>query len=75
LLAYLLYRAELPWLAGLVPPGSVYQPAGADAAWTWLPGPLLAGLVALVIARVSLARCEHDLRRWYDKHHGARVME
>jgi hypothetical protein len=74
-LALLLYRGGLPSLAALVPPGSVYQPGSSEAAASWLSGPVLAAAVALVLARSSLARCEDDLRRWYDRHHGQKVVD
>ena len=58
-----------------MPPGSVYQPATAQAVWTWLPGPLLGGLLMLALARWGLRRCDAELRRWYDQHHGQQVLE
>jgi hypothetical protein len=74
-LALLLYRGGVPDLAALVPPGSVYQPGASLAAASWLPGPALGAALTLVLARSSLARCEDDLRRWYDRHHGQRIVE
>jgi hypothetical protein len=74
-LALLLYRGGVPALAALVPPGSVYQPGASLAATTWLPGPALGAALTLVLARSSLARCEADLRRWYDRHHGQRIVD
>src|SRR5262249_32326062 len=74
-LAMALYRGDLPALAALVPPGSVYQPGASREAATWLPGPALGAALTLVLARASLARCEDDLRRWYDRHHSQKVVE
>jgi hypothetical protein len=74
-LAVVLYRGGLPALAALVPPGSVYQPGASAASPSWLPGPVLGAAVALVLARSSLARCEDDLRRWYDRHHGQKLVD
>ncbi|HYT92375.1 MAG TPA: hypothetical protein VEL76_26915, partial [Gemmataceae bacterium] len=68
-----LYRAGLPALAALMPPGSVYEPlAGTETAAV---GSLLAGAVALSLGRGSLARCDGELRRWYDQHHGQKVID
>jgi hypothetical protein len=75
LLTYALFRLDWPALAALVPPGSVYQPTTAQAAWTWLPGPLLGALLMLALARRGLGRCDAELRRWYDQHHGQQVLD
>ncbi len=73
--AMVLYRAGVPALGALMPPGSVYQPGVSLAAASWLPGPALGAALTLVLARSSLARCEDDLRRWYDRHHGQKVVD
>lgn len=75
LLAFLLYRAQYPALAALVPPGSVYAPTAFGSMSNWLLGPLAAGILTILIARWSLARCDSELRRWYDLHHGSKVMD
>jgi hypothetical protein len=75
LLAYACHWAGWPVLASLVPPGSVYGPAAGAGPWQWLLGPLAAGLAALVLARWALARCDGDLRRWYDRHSGRKVLD
>jgi hypothetical protein len=75
LVAIALYRAGWPALAAVLPPGSIHAPAAGAPAAAWLPGPLLAGFAALFVTRFSLARCDHELRAWYDRHHGARVLE
>lgn len=69
--------AQRGWhfLAGLLPPGTVYFPTAAAQSWAWMLGPLLAGLAALIIARRSLLHCDAQLRRWYDLHHGVRTGE
>jgi hypothetical protein len=74
LAAYLLHQAGWPRLAGLLPPGSVHSIAGTGPTLTWVMGPVLAGVLALAVARLALARCDHDLRAWYDRHHGRRVV-
>jgi hypothetical protein len=75
LLACALFRSSFAPLAALVPPGSVYWPATTPSSLAWLPGPLLAGVVALALGRSTQRRCVDDLRRWYDRHHGQRGME
>lgn len=70
--AWVLYRCGQPELGALMPPGSVYQPAAALTPLNWLPGPLLAGAVTLMVGRRTLQRCDADLRRWYDRHQGKR---
>jgi hypothetical protein len=75
LLAMALYRAGWPALAGLLPPGSVYQAAAGMPSASWLLGPVLAGITTLVVARRALAHGDADLRRWYDLHHGRKVVE
>lgn len=74
LVAFGLYRAGLPSLAALAPPGNVYAGmAGGNTGW-WLAGALTAGLVTLVVTRRTLASCDEALRRWYDENSGRKVM-
>jgi hypothetical protein len=35
---------------------------------------VVSAALALVVGRMALARCEPELRQWYEKHHGRRVM-
>jgi hypothetical protein len=72
-LTMVLYMRGLPGLAALMPPGSVYQPVAETE--TAAAGPLLAAAVTLSLARMSLARCDAELRRWYDVHHGRKVID
>jgi hypothetical protein len=74
-LACVLYQTGWPVLAALVPPGSVYEPAASVAATGWLPGPLLGAVVTLGLARFTRAHCDSELRRWYDHHHGQKVLD
>ncbi len=68
LLTYMLFQMHAPALAGLLPPGGVYQ---ATADWpTWLFGPFIIGVLALAIGRWSLAHCDRQLRSWYDSNQG-----
>jgi hypothetical protein len=68
LLTFGLFRAQLPLLAAWLPPGSVYGPVAGLPPVYWLPGPVLAAAVTLVLARRTLARCDGQLRRWYAAH-------
>ncbi len=75
LLAFALYRMQLPLLGELLPPGLVYGSGSAEPRWGWLL--LSAGLLAMAtvwIAIRSLERCDRDLRRWYDLNQGRKVM-
>jgi hypothetical protein len=67
--ACVLFRTDFATLAGLVPPGSVYLPTAMPASTAWLPGPLLAGAIALTLGQHTQERCMADLRRWYGQHH------
>lgn len=70
-----LYYVHIPWLAEQLPPGSVYNAARDGPTLAWLPGPLLAGALTLIVARIGLARCVDELRHWYDQHHGSKIMD
>jgi hypothetical protein len=71
-LAYLLFRLDLPALGSLLPPGLVF--AAGSGTWVGLVGPVVAGGVALRVARQSLRHADTELRAWYDRHAGAKVM-
>ena len=71
LAAFALYRLGWPALAALTPPGAVYGAGAATVGWV---GPLLAAILTLAVAQRSQARCDRDLRRWYDRSHGQKVM-
>jgi hypothetical protein len=73
-LAYGLYQTNQPLLAVLMPPGFVHAAGAGVPDVVWLVGPMLAGVVTLLVARVALARCDLDLRAWYERHHGRKVI-
>jgi hypothetical protein len=75
LLAFALYRAGWPGLGALVPPGGVYAPGDGTPSWAWALGPVAAGGMALAAGRHALARCDGELRAWYDRHHGSKVLD
>lgn len=62
-------------LAEFLPPGNVYYAAARSDMILPMIGSLLMAAAALALARLGLARCDHDLRRWYDLHHGQRGIE
>jgi hypothetical protein len=73
LATFVAYRLGFTGLAACLPPGSLFF---ADRfGLGWLIGPIAAGLTTLVVARLALARCDPSLRRWYDRHHGVKVVE
>ena len=75
LLAFAAHRAGWGLAALVLPPGSVYGPVAGCSVGGWFAGPLLGGVAVLVLARAALARCDGELRRWYERHHGCRVMD
>jgi hypothetical protein len=75
LVAYALYQGGWPLVAALVPPGSVYHPGAAWPTAAWLPGPALGAALALGTARFARRRCDAELRRWYDRHHGRKLLD
>jgi hypothetical protein len=70
-----LYRAGWPTLAALLPPGGVYSAGTGSPALALLAGPLLAAGLTLVVARRTLGQCDLELRRWYERHHGQKVLD
>jgi hypothetical protein len=75
LLTFILYKSNWQLLADVIPPGSVYAPVAGSAPIYWLAGPLIGGLIMLVLARFALARCDAELRLWYDRNHGMKVVD
>ena len=75
LATFVLFRMGLPAVAAILPPATVYGPLVGLSAWYWIPGPILAGAAALTIARRSLEQCDTELRRWYERYHGQKVID
>jgi hypothetical protein len=67
----LLARQGWTFWTGLLPPGSVYLSTTTAFTWAYMLGPILGAAATLGVARFSLARCEAQLRCWYEAHHGA----
>jgi len=57
----------------LFPSGAVYASA-ASSGVAWAAGPVFLALLTLWLTRQTLATCDLQLRRWYDQHHGRKVM-
>ncbi len=74
LAAFALSRAGWPLLAALLPPGTVYAAATQPPA-VWCLGPVLSAALALLLARQALTHCDRDLRRWYELHHGQKLLD
>jgi hypothetical protein len=74
LVAGLAERGQLFRLAPLLPPGGVYAAAARGPGLLWCLGPVVSAALALVVGRIALARCEPELRQWYETHHGRKVM-
>jgi hypothetical protein len=72
--AYGLYRLHWPLLGDLLPPGAIYSAGTASLSPAWLLGPILIAAATLFVARRSLGRCDAELRRWYDRHCGRKVI-
>ena len=64
LTTFVAHRFGLTALATLLPPGTLFFADRVSP--SWLLGPLVAAVAALVVARVSLNRCEASLRRWLE---------
>ncbi|MFO0849002.1 MAG: hypothetical protein U0871_10685 [Gemmataceae bacterium] len=67
----------LAWVATLLPPGLAYLPLRPDLApaWVWGLALLLIAGVTWHLLRVGLARCDADLRAWYDRNQGLKSVE
>jgi hypothetical protein len=74
LAAFVLARVGFDHLSDLVPPGCVYGAGAGTLNWSVVAGAALFALVTLGVARQALTHCDRDLRRWYDRHHGRKVM-
>jgi hypothetical protein len=75
LATWLVTQAGWPHAAALLPPGSIYSAAVNEPSFLWLAGPLAAGLAALLLATWGQTACERELRGWYERHHGVKVVD
>jgi hypothetical protein len=74
LAAWGLARAGWPTAAALLPPGAVYAAGAAPASPALVLGLVFVGTLTLLLARRALVRCDAELRAWYDRNHGHKVM-
>ncbi|MFQ3651757.1 MAG: hypothetical protein SNJ75_15640 [Gemmataceae bacterium] len=58
-------------LGSWLPPGMVHAASSGHIPWL---GALIAAALTLWVARHTLAECDSQLRLWYDRHHGAKVV-
>jgi hypothetical protein len=72
--AFALASLGWPVLGELLPPGMVYRAGAGRASALWLAGPVLVAGLTLAVARRALFSCDAELRRWYERHHGRKVM-
>jgi hypothetical protein len=75
LLTYVLFQLGWPAVAVFLPPATVYAPLTGFPPLYWVPGPIIGGFTALVVARIALARCDTELRKWYELYHGQKVID
>lgn len=73
LATFMAHRLGFSQLATWMPAGSIYFVNGS--APLWVVGPIVLGVAALIIGRLSLFRCDASLRRWYDRNHGVKVAD
>jgi hypothetical protein len=69
-----LHYFQMPLLGDLLPPGAIYRAGRASLSAAWLLGPVAIATLTLLVARHSLRLCDAELRRWYDRHSGRKVM-
>ena len=67
-------RLGWPALGALTPPGAVYYAQTEEDTLRWAAGAVLAAGLMLAVGRRALRTCDRDLRAWYDRSHGAKVL-
>ena len=70
LVLFALLRAGQDDVAGFVPTAACYLPLKNGLTFTWAAGLLLTILVTIHLTRRGLARCDAELRAWYDANQG-----
>jgi hypothetical protein len=73
LAAYALYRAGLPAVAEVLPPGELFAAAGGGLSPLSFAAVVLTASLCIVVGRRSLQECDRELRRWYDRACGSKV--
>ncbi len=62
-------------LAALLPPGAVFLALADGPSLKWLPGPILMGILAILIGRKARSHCDRELRLWFDRNQGRKVLD
>lgn len=73
LLLFLLLRTGLTELAGLVPTAMCYLPLRDGLSWNWAAGLILCVVATCQLTQTGLARCESELRMWYNANQGRKA--
>jgi hypothetical protein len=73
LLLFVLLRTGLDTLAGFVPTAVCYLPLKTGLTWSWAAGLALTSVATVCLTRQGLARCETELRAWYDANQGRKT--
>jgi hypothetical protein len=72
--AFAFDRLGWPAVGALTPPGAVYYAQTDECTLLWAAGLVLAAGLMLAVGRRALRTCDRDLRAWYDRSHGAKVL-
>jgi hypothetical protein len=75
ILAGVLIWLHTPALPSLLPPGAVFIAQTTGPTLGWLPGPVLTAAVTLLISRSAQRHCDRDLRLWFDRNQGVKVLD
>ncbi|MFL5341814.1 MAG: hypothetical protein ACJ8F7_16840 [Gemmataceae bacterium] len=75
LLAIVLIRSHIPVVASLLPVGAVYEALTGGPTLLWLAGPVLTAGLTLAVARSARRHCDAELRAWYDRNQGIKVLD
>lgn len=73
LLLFVLLRTGFDTLAGFVPTAACYLPLKTGLTWSWAAGLALTTAATVSLTRQGLARCETELRTWYDANQGRKT--
>ncbi|HUR52661.1 MAG TPA: hypothetical protein VMZ71_00890, partial [Gemmataceae bacterium] len=75
LVLFALLRANLDTLAAFVPTASAYLPLRDGLSLSWFAGLSLVAAASIGLTRRGLARCDDELRAWYDANQGRKTAE
>jgi hypothetical protein len=73
LVLFALLRAGYDTLAAFVPTAASYLPLRNGLSLSWLAGLLMVALLCATLTRRGLARCDTELRDWYDANQGRKT--